>query len=145
MSSLKPETRDKLKKVTTPTLMTALYRRGLRQQSVQDVRCVVPKAVPMVGEAFTLRYMPPRQDLNAIEVFRNHDHPQRFAVEQCPPGAVMMIDSRKASSRGVRRFDPDFAPNQRLRWQSLRTAVFATARLAETERALTGRPHHRTK
>jgi hypothetical protein len=39
--------------------------------------------------------MPPRQDLNAIEVFRNHDHPQRVAVEQCPPGAVMMIDSRK--------------------------------------------------
>jgi regulator of RNase E activity RraA len=48
-----------------------------------------------VGEAFTLRYIPAREDLNPISVFQNPDHPQRKAVEDCPPGAVLVIDSRK--------------------------------------------------
>lgn len=51
----------------------------------------------MVGEAFTLRYIPAREDLNQVEVFRNPDHPQRKAVETCPAGAVMVIDSRKSA------------------------------------------------
>jgi regulator of RNase E activity RraA len=49
----------------------------------------------MVGEAFTLRYIPAREDLNPITVFQDRGHPQRKAVEECPPGAVMVIDSRK--------------------------------------------------
>ncbi len=49
----------------------------------------------MVGEAFTLRYIPAREDLNPITVFQDPKHPQRAAVEQCPSGAVMVIDSRK--------------------------------------------------
>ena len=59
----------------------------------------------MVGEAYTLRYMPAREDLNTIEVFKNREHPQRKAVEECPPGAVLVIDSRKdaraASAGGI--------------------------------------------
>ena len=46
----------------------------------------------MVGEAFTLRYIPAREDLNPITVFRDRAHPQRKAVEECPPGAVMVIE-----------------------------------------------------
>src|SRR6476659_1643172 len=95
MPELSPQTRDKLKKVATPTLMTALYRRGLRNQWIQDVHLINPAATPMVGIAFTLRYMPAREDLNKLEIFRDRNHPQRVAVEQCPPGAVMVIDSRK--------------------------------------------------
>jgi regulator of RNase E activity RraA len=49
----------------------------------------------MVGEAFTLRYIPAREDLNPIGVFKDRAHPQRKAIEECPPGAVMVIDSRK--------------------------------------------------
>ncbi len=49
----------------------------------------------MVGEAFTLRYIPAREDLNPITVFQDRSHPQRKAVEECPPGAVFVIDSRK--------------------------------------------------
>jgi regulator of RNase E activity RraA len=49
----------------------------------------------MAGEAFTLRYIPAREDLNQLAVFRDPSHPQRKAVETCPPGAVMVIDSRK--------------------------------------------------
>ena len=96
---LKPETRQKLMGVSTATICTALFKRGLRTQFIQDVRPVNtlrdPKAPNMVGEAFTLRYIPAREDLNPISVFQDRAHPQRKAVEECPPGAVFVIDSRK--------------------------------------------------
>ncbi|MBA1154540.1 ribonuclease activity regulator RraA [Microvirga mediterraneensis] len=105
MNTLKPETREKLKTVSTATLCTALYKRGLRNQFIQDVRPLNPGLGNMVGEAFTLRYIPAREDLNPISVFQDRSHPQRKAVEECPPGAVMVIDSRKdaraASAGGI--------------------------------------------
>src|SRR4051795_5192714 len=103
--ALSPETREKLKTVSTATLCTALYKRGLRNQFIQDVRPLNPNLGNMVGEAFTLRYIPAREDLNPISVFQNRDHPQRKAVEECPRDAVMVIDSRKdaraASAGGI--------------------------------------------
>ena len=93
--ALSQSTRDKLKTVSTATLCTALYKRGLRNQFIQDVRPLNPKTPTMVGEAYTLRYIPAREDLNPITVFQDPKHPQRLAVEQCPEGAVMVIDSRK--------------------------------------------------
>ena len=92
---LNPLTRDKLKTVSTATLCTAVFKRGLRNQFIQDVRPVNASLPNMVGEAFTLRYIPAREDLNPISVFLDQNHPQRLAVEQCPEGAVMVIDSRK--------------------------------------------------
>ena len=103
--SLKTETREKLKGVSTATLCTALFKRGLRNQFIQDVKPLNPTLPTMVGEAFTLRYIPAREDLNPITVFQDRTHPQRKAVEECPPGAVMVIDSRKdaraASAGGI--------------------------------------------
>jgi len=93
--ALNPATRDKLKTVSTATLCTALFKRGLRNQFIQDVHPVNTSLPTMVGEAFTLRYIPAREDLNPISVFQDPNHPQRVAVEQCPEGAVMVIDSRK--------------------------------------------------
>jgi regulator of RNase E activity RraA len=90
-----PESHDKLMGVSVATLATALYKRGLRNQVIQDVRPVARKGRNMVGPAFTLRYMPAREDRNTLAVFRNPDHPQRQAVEQCPPGSVLVMDSRK--------------------------------------------------
>jgi regulator of RNase E activity RraA len=95
MSGLSDATRGKLKTVSTATLTTALFKRGLRNQFVQDVTPLNPAAAPMVGEAYTLRYIPAREDLNPITVFRDRAHPQRRAVEECPPGCVLVIDSRK--------------------------------------------------
>jgi regulator of RNase E activity RraA len=95
MNKLSPQTRDKLKTVSTATLTTALFKRGLHHQMIQDVHPLNPRALPMVGEAFTLRYIPAREDLNPITVFQDHAHPQRKAVEECPAGAVFVIDSRK--------------------------------------------------
>jgi regulator of RNase E activity RraA len=95
MSTFSPGTREKLKTVSTATLTTALFKRGLRNQYIQDVHPLNPQAGAMVGEAFTLRYIPAREDLNPISVFRDREHPQRKAVEECPSGAVLVIDSRK--------------------------------------------------
>ena len=89
------DTRDKLAKVSTATLCTALFKRGLRHPFIQDVRPLNASLPNMVGEAYTLRYIPAREDLNPITVFQDRAHPQRVAVEQCPPGAVLVIDSRK--------------------------------------------------
>ena len=102
---MNPATREQLMKVSTATLCTALFKRGLRNQFIQDVRPLNAGLPNMVGEAFTLRYMPAREDLNPISVFLDRDHPQRKAVEQCPEGAVLVIDSRKdaraASAGGI--------------------------------------------
>ncbi len=95
MTMLTPATRDKLKTVSTATICTALYKRGFRNQMIQGVVPLDAGKPTMVGEAFTLRYIPAREDLNPITVFQNREHPQRKAVEDCPPGAVFVIDSRK--------------------------------------------------
>jgi len=92
---LSPSTREKLQTVSVATLCTALFKRGLRSQFIQNVSPLNPNAAPMVGEAYTLRYIPAREDLNPITVFEDRSHPQRKAVEECPPGSVMVIDSRK--------------------------------------------------
>jgi regulator of RNase E activity RraA len=87
--------RDKLMNVSVATLATALFKRGLRNQVIQGVHPVQPKGRNMVGPAFTLRYIPAREDRNQLSEFRNPQHPQRVAVETCPAGHVMVIDSRK--------------------------------------------------
>jgi regulator of RNase E activity RraA len=104
MTSPKPASYDKLKTVSTPTVATALFKRGFRNQAIQNVHPLSPGQPALVGPAFTLRYIPAREDLNKLEVFRNHGHPQRKAVEDCPPGAVLVMDSRKdarAASAGA--------------------------------------------
>ena len=95
MIKLSDSTRTKLMGVSVATLSTALFKRGLRNQTIQDISPVAPKARNMVGPAYTLRYIPAREDLNKLEIFRNPGHPQRAAIEACPPGAVLVMDSRK--------------------------------------------------
>jgi len=94
-TELSAETRDKLMKVSTATISTALFKIGLKNQFLQDVHPVSAKKTNMVGQAYTLRYIPAREDLNPISVFQNPRHPQRVGVEECPVGSVMVIDSRK--------------------------------------------------
>ncbi|MGC2087204.1 MAG: ribonuclease activity regulator RraA [Bradyrhizobium sp.] len=104
MTKLSNATRNKFKTISTATVATALFKRGLRVQCIQGVRPLNPEQPTMVGEAFTLRYIPAREDLNKLDVFRDPAHPQRKAVEECPPGAVLVMDSRKdarAASAGA--------------------------------------------
>ncbi len=90
-------TKEQLKKTSTPTIATILFKMGLRNQFIQGVKPVAPGKPTMVGEAFTLRYIPAREDLNPITVFRDPQHPQRVAIETCPVGAVLVMDSRKSA------------------------------------------------
>src|SRR6201987_6270154 len=104
MSKLSEATRNKLKTISTAPVATALFKRGLPIQCIQDVHPLSPGQPTMVGEAFTLRYMPAREDLNTIDVFKDRSHPQRKAVEDCPAGSVLVMDSRKdarAASAGA--------------------------------------------
>lgn len=92
---LSDATRAKLKKISTASVATALFKRGLRNQFVQGVVPVSVKAEPMVGQAFTLRYIVAREDRNPITAFRDPGHKQRVAMETCPPGWVLVMDARK--------------------------------------------------
>lgn len=93
--TLSDATFAKLQHVSVATLATALFKRGLRNQVIQDVRPISGKGRNMVGPAFTLRYMPAREDRNTLAEFRNPRHPQRHAIETCPEGHVLVMDSRK--------------------------------------------------
>jgi regulator of RNase E activity RraA len=72
-----------------------LFKRGFRNCFIQGIHRINPDAPPMVGPAYTLRYIPAREDLDHLGVFEDRSHPQRKGVEECPPGAVFVIDSRK--------------------------------------------------
>ncbi len=96
--------RAALRTVSTATLTTALFKRGFRNVFIQGIHPLNPEAPRMVGEAYTLRYIPAREDLDHLGVFADQTHPQRKGVEEIPPGHVMVIDSRKdgrAASAGA--------------------------------------------
>jgi len=89
------ETAQHLKLAGTATLTTQLFKRGLRNVFVQGVRRMSASRENMVGEAFTLRYIPAREDLDLISAFDNPEHPQRKAIETVPPGHVLVMDCRR--------------------------------------------------
>ena len=95
--------RDKLARVSTATLTTVLFKRGLRNQFLQGPQLVNPQAPRLVGPAYTLRYIPAREDIDVLKAFEDRAHPQRKGVEECPAGAVFVVDSRgdpRAASAG---------------------------------------------
>jgi regulator of RNase E activity RraA len=92
---LSAETREHLRRTSTATLTTQLFKRGLRNVFIQGVHRMSATADNLVGEAFTLRNIPAREDLDVISVFENPEHPQRKAIESVPPGEVLVIDCRR--------------------------------------------------
>jgi regulator of RNase E activity RraA len=94
-NTLSSDTRGILENMSTATLATALFKAGFKNQFIQEVSPLHIHGKNMVGPAFTLRYIPAREDRNPIEAFKDPKHPQRVAVEACPSGSVMVIDSRK--------------------------------------------------
>jgi regulator of RNase E activity RraA len=100
--------RETLRHVSTATLTTALLKRGYRNTFMQGPQRINPGIAggkQMVGEAYTLRYIPAREDLERLEAFLDPEHPQRKGIESCPPGHVMVIDARgdadAASAGGI--------------------------------------------
>jgi regulator of RNase E activity RraA len=98
MPSLSASSRDALKKVSSATLTTVLFKRGLRNTFIQGIFLLNRSAPRMVGEAYTLRYIPAREDLDQLGAFEGRGHPQREAIEACPPGQVLVMDARRDAS-----------------------------------------------
>jgi regulator of RNase E activity RraA len=98
MNQLATITLERLKQVSTATLTTVLFKRGLRNTFLQNVQPVQAAGRVMVGVAYTLRYIPAREDLDGLDAFNDRRHPQRVAVEECPPGCVLVMDSRGDAS-----------------------------------------------
>jgi len=93
----------RLKRVSTATITTQLFKRGLRNCFIQGVRPLGVLGENMVGPAYTLRNIPSREDLDHVGVFANPEHPQRKAVEHAPAGRVLVMDCRgdtRAASGG---------------------------------------------
>jgi len=83
-----------MRRVSTATLTTALFKRGLRNMFMRGVRPLRGYPGNLVGAAFTLRNIPAREDLDRVEGFANPEHPQRKAIETVPAGQVLVVDCR---------------------------------------------------
>jgi regulator of RNase E activity RraA len=102
MTGLAVDLREALAKVGTSTLTGVLARRGLRSMTLFDVWPLRQEQPRMVGIAFTMRFIPSREDKDG-PTSTNRSAVQPQAMEECPPGHVLMIDSRgdsRAASSG---------------------------------------------
>ena len=94
-------TLELLKQVSTATVSTQLLSRGLRNTFLHGLKPLTKTR--MAGPAFTLRYIPAREDIDTLDVYKDYDHPQRKAIETVPPGHVLVMDCRgqgRAASAG---------------------------------------------
>ncbi len=89
---LSQEAKTKLRSVSTATLTSQLQKQGLRNTFLAGLYPLRPD-LRMVGYAFTLRYIPAREDL-ADEIYDNTRNVQRLAVEAVGPEDVLVIDAR---------------------------------------------------
>ena len=100
---LHAETLDWLRQASTATVTTQLFQRGLRNVFLNGLAPLNLEHARFVGEAFTLRNIPMREDLDTLDIFKNPETPQRKAVEMIGPGQVMVQDCRgdtRAASGG---------------------------------------------
>jgi len=92
-SPLSVELRELLRIPTTATLTGTLAKHGIRHAFMVGVRPLAPNT-RMVGQAFTLRYIPAREDLDHTGALDNLTDPQRVAIERVGPNEVFVIDAR---------------------------------------------------
>lgn len=91
---LTDEAREQLAQVSVSTLTTCLFKRGFRNQTLNGIAPVNLSAARMVGPAFTLRFIPAREDLDSMTEYAKDTNVHRRAVEECPEGHVLVIDAR---------------------------------------------------
>jgi regulator of RNase E activity RraA len=84
---------EKLRKVSTSTIATQLYKRGFRQPQLLGVKPLSRVADGFVGEAFTMRFIPMREDVDTLDPYRSGNTLQWEAFESVPPGHVLVVDS----------------------------------------------------
>lgn len=92
---LDPAVLETLAKVSTATLATQLYRKGIRQPFLVGLSPVGDGFTGFVGEAYTMRFIPAREDIDPLDdPYRTGNVLQWEAVESVGPGQVIVVDSR---------------------------------------------------
>ncbi|MBD1552042.1 hypothetical protein [Pseudomonas typographi] len=86
--------RQRLAEVNVSTLSTCLYRQGVRRTVPTGIVAVTRDQPRMVGPAFTLRFVPMRDDQGGLDTYGTAQNVHQQAFEQCPPGAVLVMDTR---------------------------------------------------
>ena len=90
---LTPTLRERLGRCGAATLSNALLKRGFRNTFLLGLNPVAPDQPPMVGPAYTLRFIPAREDIDSMALYARTDSLHRRAIEECPAGAVLVIDA----------------------------------------------------
>ena len=98
---LADDTLERLRAVSVATVTMQLLKRGLRHTFIQGARPLNPQHACFAAEAYTLRTIPMREDLCTPEVLADPEYPQRKAIEACPPGQVLVCDSRREQRAGM--------------------------------------------
>jgi regulator of RNase E activity RraA len=99
--AITPELIERLKKISSGTLTTELFRRGFKQCFLVGLKPLNPNAAKFAGEAYTMRFIPTREDIDTyatLTPYPNQNNLQWEAVEHITAGQVLMIDSRNDSS-----------------------------------------------
>jgi regulator of RNase E activity RraA len=89
-----------LEHVSTPTLTTALLKKGLRNVWIRGARSLARGHGRIVGPAFTLNFIPAREDLAVPEAWASPNS-TRAALEAAPPGAVIVANAMGVTDAGI--------------------------------------------
>ena len=98
--SVDQEIIDTLKGVTTATLTTLLLKKGLRNVWIRGARPIKEGLPRIVGRAFTLRFVPAREDLATPESWSS-PRSTRAAIEAMPEGCVAVVDAMGVTDAGI--------------------------------------------
>jgi regulator of RNase E activity RraA len=91
---------DALKPVSTATITTVLIKHGLRRVWIRGTRPIRPGQPRIVGRAFTLRFIPAREDL-ATPSSWSSPRSTRAAIEEAAPGSVMVAGAMGVTDAGI--------------------------------------------
>jgi regulator of RNase E activity RraA len=89
-----------LSQVTTATLTTMLLKKGLRNVWMRGTKPLRPGQPRLVGRAFTLRFVPAREDLATPESWASPIS-TRAAIEDMPAGCIAVVDSMGVADAGI--------------------------------------------
>lgn len=91
---------ESLSGVTTATLTTVLLKKGLRNVWLRGAKPLRPGQKRVVGPAFTLRFVPAREDLATPESWSSPTS-TRAAIEAMPPGCIAVVDAMGVTDAGI--------------------------------------------
>ena len=98
--SLTPEAIATLSRVTTATITTVLLKKGLRNVWMRGAKPLRPGQPRLVGPAFTLRFVPAREDLATPESWSSPIS-TRTAIEAMPAGCIAVVDAMGVTDAGI--------------------------------------------